>query len=196
MFEAVVQKIVNNQIENGAVQESERSIYLYGYQMLIEFCINIIASVLIAVVFQAYGIVIIFTVAFLLIRGYVGGYHAKTSLGCFCWSASILIISVIAVKYVSVLEFSSLFLLLEVIMLPCIFRRTPIPNVNKPITENERVHFNKKVKQIYWIELLAELVLLFVGMDTFALTILAVHAVLFIMVLSDVLLKEHNEGVV
>ena len=112
MFEAVVQKIVDNQIEAGSIKESEQSIYLYGYQMLIEFCINIVVSVLIAIVFQAFGSVITFTLAFLLIRGYVGGYHAKTSLGCFCWSASILIVSVVMVKFIGEQEIWQWFFLL------------------------------------------------------------------------------------
>lgn len=189
MIEVIVQKIVDGQIKDGSIDESEKDVYLYGYRMLIELSVNIIASILIAVLFQAYAIVLIFTVAFLLIRGYVGGYHAKTSLGCFCFSVATLLTSIIAVEGVSVLTYGYFFFLLEVIMLPCIFIGTPIPNVNKPITENERVHFNKKVKQIYVIELLVEIVLLSVGRDTFALSILAVHVVLFIMVLPETVQK-------
>lgn len=193
MFEAVVQKIVDSQIKSGGIKESERSVYLYGYQMLIEFCINIITSILIAFIFRAYGIVVMFTVAFLLIRGYAGGYHAKTSLGCFCWSASILIISVMAVKLVVNLDIGAWLFLLEVIILPCVFHGTPIPNRNKPITENERLHFNRKVKQIYFLELLVELFLLFQGLNTLALSILAVHVVLFIMVFAGTLPKKRHQ---
>lgn len=192
MFETSVQKIVEKQIENKQIVESERAIYVYGYQMLFELGVNIATSILIAVIFQAYAIVIIFTVAFLMLRGYVGGYHAKTSLGCFCWSAIILILSVIAVKSVNDLIYSNYLFLLEIIMSPCIFKRAPIPNINKPITENERVYFKKKVKQIYVIELLVEVVLLFLGRNVFALSILAVHIVLFIMVLLDMIQKKRT----
>lgn len=189
MLEVIVQKIVDEQIKKGLIDESERPIYLYGYRMLVELVVNVIASILIAVLFQAYAIVIIFTVAFLMIRGYVGGYHAKTSFGCFCFSVGTLVASVVVIECVSILTYSDYFFLLEVIMLPCIFSRSPIPNVNKPITENERVYFNKKVKQIYVIELLVEVVLLFLERDVFALSILAVHVVLFIMVLPEAVHK-------
>ena len=96
MFEKAVQKLVDGQIEKGSLKEEERNIYRYGYQVLIEFCINIIVTILIAVLFQAFKTVIVFTIAYLLIRGYVGGYHAKTSLGCFCLSAG-MVFSVIFV---------------------------------------------------------------------------------------------------
>ena len=41
MFERTVQKLVDSQIEKGALKEEDRNIYRYGYQVLIEFCINI-----------------------------------------------------------------------------------------------------------------------------------------------------------
>jgi len=189
MFEAVVQEIVHNQIEAGSIDESDKEVYLYGYQMLIEFCINILVSVLIAFVFQAFVEVIIFTIAFLLIRGYVGGYHAKTSLGCFCWSASILIGSVVMVKIVSVQEVWQWFFLLEIMAMPCVFKCSPIPTANKPITDNERIHFKKKVKQIYILELIVELLLVLCGLKEYALSILVVHVVLLIMVIGDCFCK-------
>lgn len=189
MFETVVQKIVDDQIEKGVLEAEDKNIYLYGYQMLFEFFVNIATSVIIAVVFQAYMSVFVFTIAYLLLRGYVGGYHAKTSLGCFCCSAGMLIASVLMVKAVTGMVFCNWFFLLEIIMLPCVFRRTPMPDVNKPITENESIHFNKKVKQIYSIELVIELIFLLCGLQVPALSIWAVHVVLFIMVLVDFLLK-------
>ena len=189
MLKAVIKKIVDAQIKKGMLQEEERNIYLYGYQMLFEFGINIMTSILIAYIFQAYTIVFTFTISYLAVRGYVGGYHARTSLGCFCCSASILIISVIIVKGISAweIEFGTFFL--EVLMLPCIFQRTPMPDINKPITENEESYFNKKVKQIYLVELIIEIVLFVCGLDIFALSIWAVHLVLFTMVLFDFLTK-------
>ncbi len=198
MLEVIVQRIVDEQIKKGSIDELERPIYLYGYRMLIELGISVIASILIAFLFQAYAIVLCFTVAFLLIRGYVGGYHAKTSWGCFCFSVGTLIISTVVVVGISKLSYGNYFFLLEVIMLPCIFRKSPIPNVNKPITENERVYFNKKVKQIYVVELLVALLLLFMEKDTFALSILAVHIVLFIMILMEAIRKmwSHRQNII
>ena len=73
MFERTVQKLVDSQIEKGALKEEDRNIYRYGYQVLIEFCINIVVSIAIALIFRAFEIVIVFTIAYLLIRGYAGG---------------------------------------------------------------------------------------------------------------------------
>ena len=186
MFESMVNKIIDMQISNGTLAEEDRNIYIYGYQMLIEFCINIVSSVLIAIIFHAYWIVFIFTLAFLMIRGYAGGYHARTSLGCFGLSAGMLIVVVVLIECLDSTTVGKWLFLSEIIMMPCAFKRLPIPAQSKPISENERLHFRKKVKQIYIAELIAELLMLGAGKNAWALSILGVHVVLFTMILMTV----------
>lgn len=185
MIQVIVKKLVDYQINIGTLSEDEREIYLYGYQMLMEFCINIITSIIIAVIFNAYIIVIVFTLSYLLLRGYIGGYHAKTSVGCFSMSACVLIIAVVAVKGIIGTEISKFILLVEIMLYPIISRKVPIPSENKPITENERNHFNKRAKQIYCIEIIMEFGLWWSGKWNAALSILAVHVILFFMILAD-----------
>lgn len=185
MIESIVRKLVDHQIEIGTLSEDEREIYLYGYQMLMEFCINIVTSVIIAVIFSAYMIVIVYTLAYLLLRGYIGGYHAKTSLGCFGLSACMLIIAVVVVKGMIRKDASGWILLVEIVMCPIIFRKVPIPSENKPISEKERVHFNKRVKQIYVFEAILELILWQSEQCDAALSVFMVHMILFFMVIAD-----------
>lgn len=188
MFEKAVQKLVDNQIERGALKEEDRNIYRYGYQVMIEFCINIVVSIAIAVIFRAFEIVVVFTIAYLLIRGYAGGYHARTSLGCFCMSAFMLIIVILIVRFVDTRNPAWWMLLIpEAVMTPLIFKYTPLPVKNKPVSENERIYFKKKMRQIYCIELTTALALLFLGNTTCTMSILAVHIVLFIMVVIQIL---------
>lgn len=184
MLERMVQKLVEAQIQQGTLKEEDRNLYRYGYQILIEFCINIIVAVMIAMLFQAFEIVIVFTIAYILIRGCAGGYHAKTSLGCFCISGLMLIGVILTVQLVADMEPAGWLLIIpELIITPCIFTQTPIPHKNRPISENERTHFKRKVKQLYCVELIAAFLLQWSGKTTCALTILAVHIVLFIMVI-------------
>ncbi len=188
MFERTVQKLVDSQIEKGALKEEDRNIYRYGYQVLIEFCINIVVSIAIALIFRAFEIVIVFTIAYLLIRGYAGGYHARTSLGCFCLSACMLISVIVIVQFIDARNPAWWMLLIpEIVIMPFIFRHTPMPDENKPVSDNERIHFRKRVRQIYCIELTTALILLCFGMTTCAMSILAVHTVLFIMVMMQIL---------
>ncbi|MBO5210034.1 MAG: accessory gene regulator B family protein [Lachnospiraceae bacterium] len=187
MLEQITHKIVNHQIEKGILQESDRNIYQYGYQMLMEFGINILTSIVIAILFQAFEIVIVFTIAYLMMRGYAGGYHAKTSVGCFGMSAGILILSILAVQKLTELAMAWwILLVIEVVMMPVIFIGTPIPVKNKPITNNEYLHFKKKVKQIYCIELVIIMILFWCDKPVYAFSIMATQAVIFVMTGIDI----------
>lgn len=187
MFERTVQKLVDGQIEKGALKEEDRNIYKYGYQVMIEFFINVIVSIAIAVLFQAYEIVIVFTIAYLLIRGYAGGYHARTSLGCFCLSACILISVIVIVQFIDAVNPARWLLLVpEVIVTPFILWLAPVPVESRPVSDNERVHFRKKVWQIYCIELTTALIMLYFGLTTYAMSVLAVHTVLFVIIMLQI----------
>ncbi len=188
MFERAVQKLVDGQIEKGALKEEDRNIYRYGYQVLIEFCINMIVSIAIAVLFRAFEIVILFTAAYLLIRGYAGGYHARTSFGCFCLSACMLISVILTVQTVYTWNPAWWMLLIpEMVITPFVLKHMPLPVENKPVSEKERVYFGKKARQIYCIELTTALILLCFGKPICTMSILAVHIVLFIMVVIQIL---------
>lgn len=189
-MENIASKIVNHQIGKGILQESDRNIYQYGYQMLMEFGINIITSIVIAIIFQAFNIVIVFTIMYLMMRGYAGGYHAKTSLGCFGMSAGILVSAILLVQKLAGMELDWwIFLIVEVIMMPVIFIGTPIPVKNKPITDNEYCHFKKKVKQIYFIEVALILILIWCGKPVYSLSIMATQVVIFVMAAIDIIVK-------
>ena len=185
MLESVAYRIVNTQIRKGLLKEEDRSIYQYGYQMLMEYCINIATSISIAAFFHAYKIVLVFSLAYFLLRGYAGGYHAKTSIGCFLMSAAVLAAVVVVVGYVGNISFDKELILAEVVMLPYVFKKMPIPVKNKPITENEKIHFGKMARLVYAVELAVGIVLIGLGRMECALSVLAAHGVIFIMAVGD-----------
>ena len=185
MLESVAYRIVNTQIRKGLLKEEDRNIYQYGYQMLMEYCINIATSITIAAFFHAYKIVLVFSLAYFLLRGYAGGYHAKTSIGCFLMSAAVLGAIVAVVRYVSNISFNKELILAEVVMLPYVFKKMPIPVKNKPISENEKIHFGKMARWVYAVELAVGIVLIGLGRMEIALSVLAAHGVVFIMAVGD-----------
>ena len=163
MLEALAYRIVSYQIHKGLLKEEDRKVYQYGYQMLMEYCINIVTSIVIAVSFHACGIVLVFSLAYFLLRGYAGGYHAKTSIGCFLMSAALLTAAVAVVRYAGGISLNKWLFLAEIVMLPYVFVKVPIPVKNKPITENEKIRFGKRAKVLYAVELAAEMVLVGAG---------------------------------
>ena len=87
MLNNYINRFVEWQIRNGVLRQEDKSLYQYGYHIMIEYFLNVLAAVIIAVLFRAFEIVIIFTSAFMLLRSYAGGYHADSGLRCFVLSA-------------------------------------------------------------------------------------------------------------
>lgn len=126
MIEKIANRIVSYQINAKLIAEDEKNIYQYGYIVLIEYCINVIAAVLIAVLFHAYWIMIIFSLTYILLRSYAGGYHAKTSFGCFCMSACMFILVIFLVRGLVRIPGMEWLLLSEIVMLPYIWGKVPV----------------------------------------------------------------------
>lgn len=184
MIDRIVTRLIDYQMSRGFIEENDRKLYQYGYQILFEYIINVLAAVLIAAIFRAYGIVIVFTLTFMLVRSYVGGYHAKSGARCFVMSAVMQILVILAVRVMETVDLcSGIFIIIEIFMLPYIFRKIPLPVPNKPISENERIYFRKKAKVIYASELVISLC--FIGIDKmqYAYSILCAHLIIFVLVI-------------
>ena len=179
MIDRIVTRLIDYQISRGFLEENDRKLYQYGYLILFEYIINVLAAVFIAAIFRAYGIVIVFTLAFMLVRSYVGGYHAKSGTRCFVMSATMQILVILAVRAMVNVDLCVSILVIEIFMLPYIFRKIPLPVPNKPISDNERRIFCKKAKIIYVLELI--ICLCFIGLDKmqYAYAILGAHLIVF-----------------
>ena len=194
MIDKIVARFIDFQIKHGYLEEKDKKLYQYGYQVLLEYAINILAAVLIAVIFRAYGIVIVFTLAFILVRSYVGGYHARSGVRCFIMSAMMQILVILGVRAIdgadfwekmqikSAFGFVQVFLMAEFLILLYVFNKIPIPVLNKPMSENERMYFRKRARVLYVLEVLAGFCLVLAGYRQCALAILSAHVMIFILV--------------
>lgn len=94
MIEKIVNKLLDTQIKSGLLKDETIPIYRYGYTLLIEVTINVILSLLIGFALGEIGIVILFNLIFIPLRGFCGGWHAGKSWLCTMTSAIVLLFSV------------------------------------------------------------------------------------------------------
>lgn len=194
MLEKLVARLIEYQIRQGTLEQKDKGLYQYGYQILFEYIFNALAAVLIAAVFHAYGTVLVFTIAFMLVRSYSGGYHAGTGIGCFVMSALMQIAVIFAVRGLCSFDFAKEigawerlelpegFFLTEIFLLPYIFRRVPVPVKNKPVSENERLHFRKCARLLYILELAAGIFFLRIHQAEYAMAVLCAHLIIFLLI--------------
>ena len=66
----------------GESSEESADIYAYACEAIIAFLANVVLSLIVAAMFGRLVEGIMFTLCFVLLRRYTGGYHAKTHLSC------------------------------------------------------------------------------------------------------------------
>lgn len=158
-----IAKFVDHQIRKKRIDPSEAEVYEYGYRLLIEKICALILTIVIAVLFHAWLEIIIFCIAFIPIRTFAGGYHAKHSLSCMVLSAGVLIFNILIGRWILTTGFAGYALLLETLLFPVIAWMAPVEHSNRKISESERKYFKKVVLILYAVEVLAELVLMLCG---------------------------------
>ena len=170
-----IAKFVDHQIRKNRIDPSEAEVYEYGYRLLIEKICALILTFVIAVLFHAWLEIIIFCIAFIPVRTFAGGYHAKHSLCCMVLSAGVLIFNILIGRWLLTIVFASYALLLEAILFPVIVWMAPVENSNRRISESERRYFKRVVLVLYVVEVLAEFVLLVLGRGNLVTFIVLAH---------------------
>ena len=94
----MVKSSVERLIRNGIIKESERELYYFGVNGLCLFLVNIATSVIIGILFGMLWQSLLFSAAYIPLRSYAGGYHAKTPGMCYILS-TILIACVLMVWF-------------------------------------------------------------------------------------------------
>ena len=149
--------IITDKLEaNGTISKSNRELYEYGLRQMMLSFVNIITTLLIGIAMGMILEAVIFTCAYIPLRVFAGGYHAKTPQRCWAISAIILIFNLLVIKCVSV--FSNWILVLSLIAFVGIFILSPVDNCNNPLDEIE----NKRYRLTSRIILLFELLILIV----------------------------------
>lgn len=143
-----VDSITSFMIQKGVFSEDDREVYNYCFELLLSNLLNILATLLLAIIAGRLMETGLFLVGFLLLRRTAGGYHAQTHWGCFLlWTSFIC-------GFLTVLTFLPRpyipFLLVGCILLSLltVFLLAPIEHENKPISKDDLRKFKRNSRAI------------------------------------------------
>lgn len=133
MFSTIIKKIVGYWVDNEIIDDFDRDIYEYGFELILSSVINI-AVVIITSIFvnRLFESIALLTVI-IPMQSCGGGYHAKTHLRCFLimyigWWPVIWII-----PYITLLTAIPI----ACVSLVIIFVLAPVPHENVPMSEKQ-----------------------------------------------------------
>lgn len=176
MLHYISQGIVGWQIRNGYLEQKERSIYEYAYELLLNQVINVLVAVLIAMAYGDYITVILFLVCYIPLRSYAGGYHADTNWGCTIVSAVMLILLCQMGQQDALWDWKW-YLFCYTISGLSVYCWAPVSDQNKPLDGLEHARYQKRSRQLWKIEALIG-ILLFMAELPYANVIARTHVIL------------------
>ena len=136
MYKHLAEGLATLLAANRIIDIDQQENYSYGLELfLFKFTLYIIILI-ISLLTNTFLISLIFTVSYLLLRQYTGGYHCKTAEACMI--TSIFIYALMLLLYnVGICNYSVYLLICNLLSYLVIFIRAPIENDNNPLEISE-----------------------------------------------------------
>ncbi len=168
---------------NEIVKSDEKELFTYGLQQGLIMILNIVSSIVIGILFGMVWESILFMVAYIPLRSYAGGYHARTQTRCYILSIGIMGAVLWGIKFIDWTNFNCLVLALIGGLIIFIF--APRGDENKPLDELEKVVYKSRARRILLVEELLILVFMFLGWNRVAFCIVMALMALSFMLIID-----------
>lgn len=183
----MINKIMKKSLDKIEISQDEREIYEYGYTLLLEMIVNCLIAIIIAYAMNKISILILFSIFFIPLRSFAGGFHAKSSLSCYVISNSVLVFAYFGDNLLRNKSFDLFMLVVLLLFLGLIiYKISPVDSINKRLTVEEKIKYKRMVKRIVFLEMIAQFVLLNER-------IYIVYIIFFIQILSLIVAREKDK---
>lgn len=181
-FAKLSHKICRNLEQSGIVKAEDSELYIYCINQILVAILNLSSALIIGVICGVFFEVAVFIAAYIPLRSFVGGVHAKTPLRCYIISVIMLIGISLCMKYVSVACYVYYVILAATSLV--VFILSPVEDKNKPLDMIEQSVYKKRAIVISLVELLLSILLKTLGLDSLFVAIVYSYTVLSIMLIA------------
>jgi accessory gene regulator B len=120
--------------------------------------LNIIITIFIGLLLQMMWQSLLFMVSYIPLRTYAGGYHAGTQLRCFWYSILLILVVLLAIKFIPWTNF--IILGLALVSGTVIYLLAPMEDENKPLSKSEVKVYKNRARVILLLELVSIFILI------------------------------------
>lgn len=130
--------------EKQVIKRDEVEAYVYSMELLYSLLLNMILAGSIAILTGMIFPITAFLITFIGTRQCIGGYHAKTHLGCMTIFAIVLLGFSILVRRIPVQSAPWICMIAVIISVMLVVLLAPVEHPNKPLSQNEKVRLRKR----------------------------------------------------
>lgn len=150
-------KITDYLIFHKIICEEDKDLYIFGIDQGFFSLLNLTTTIFIGMWFGMIWEGFVFTIAYLSLRSYSGGYHACSQIKCYILSTVIIICFFVLFKICSNWSHNIILILCGIASV-IILILSPFESSNKPLDHLERLVYRKRTIMILTIQLVAVLV--------------------------------------
>lgn len=141
-FELLIDKITYKMAGSNLISSDEIAVYHFGIEVTLLKLLHYISYIVIAVCMnRIFEFCIIFAV-FYIFRKNVGGFHAKTRLGCYLFSCTLIAGSLWVTKIAFNLNIIYIITAVDIVILHFL---APVQNANRELDEEEIIFFKNRL---------------------------------------------------
>ena len=147
----ITDHIVGKMIEAEIIAEQDRELYAFGLEQGMWLVLNLLTMVVIGLLMDMLLACLYFLLAYVPLRIYAGGYHARTPLHCYFGGIVLMLTALLMIKWfpwtmwrcAGVMAIASLI----------IWRLAPVEDSNKPLDEIEKTVYARRARKVAAVEI-------------------------------------------
>ncbi len=137
--------------DNHIIEHDDRELYVYGFNQGLNILLNLITTLVVGLLFRNILELAIFIAAYIPLRSFAGGYHAKTPVRCYIFSIILILAFSLIIKYVHfTILICSIIIVVSSAIILCL---APVEDKNKPLDKEEQSVYRKRTYFIWVTEL-------------------------------------------
>lgn len=149
----IINVLIKNLLEMKIIKLEEKGVYEYGIKLLLTSLFNAFWIMCIAIILQRPMLGIIYILILATVRTQIGGYHAKSYLGCFVCYNIFFAFSIFICKILHLIKCNEIMIaLIGTIYLLLIYKFAPVPFA-KILDDDEKKEARRKAfsRSFLWI---------------------------------------------
>lgn len=182
LFAMISHKIGDNLVRSNVIKEEDAEIYIYGINQIFVSVLNVSSALIIGLILGMFLESAVFMAAYIPLRSYAGGYHAKTPLKCYILSIIMLVIVLAGMKYFSMPDLT--YYAVYAAAITIVFLLSPVEDKNKSLDETEQKVYKKRTVLIALLEFFIGIIFKLSGLDSLFVAVVYSFTVLCVMLIA------------
>ncbi|MBQ6944103.1 MAG: accessory gene regulator B family protein [Ruminococcus sp.] len=192
MFERTAIKISCWMVRNKIIESDRIMVVKWGIRSILDTIFNIMTFLIIGLFMRMVTEIIVFTLGYIPLRSYAGGYHAKTPLRCWIISNLILFVAMKMICYMK--NFTSIFVFLAIISVYILIVLMPVSDIHKPLNENDKNKYKLIGVVILAIEITITIIFYIIAWENMVYCFFSVWIILAVMLILGKLKNKKKEN--